>query len=346
MTLKYPPFANNARIGRAAVNSPPMASGEQGAAVAILQGALIDLGYPMPISTKLKSRPDGIYGNETRNVVVQFQTDQSLLKKDGIAGHDTFEKLDKLLGSGPPKPPSPPSPPPAPPQPIPFPSTNEYEIGSGDPPIGHDPGAGPWNSTPTTVACIAEKQAIIQILPIALAYPGRHAVDQMEHYLGNTGRPFTIDLEAMVKDVPSAKTRFENEVAEAKAFVEMLPVGVYQIRSKQLEQGYNHKNESADWFFAVGGYSTWGVGQATIRQTSSGVECELNFEYRFYDRYNWDAGKSVTIAGIKITDQAMGEFHRQGLAQEYDVNGSLKRTFRWKKGAPIPPQQFQPSGGR
>ena len=59
-----------------------------------------------------------------------------------------------------------------------------------------------------------------------------------------------------------------------------------------------------------------------------------------YDRYNWDGGKSVTLFGIKITDQFMGEFHRQGLAREFDCVGSVRRTFSWKQGDEISSTQF------
>lgn len=48
-----------------------------------------------------------------------------------------------------------------------------------------------------------------------------------------------------------------------------------------------------------------------------------------FDRYNWDTGKSVTIGPITVTDAFMGEFHRQGLAREYDCYGSLRRRFIW-----------------
>src|SRR6478735_6818996 len=56
--------------------------------------------------------------------------------------------------------------------------------------------------------------------------------------------------------------------------------------------------------------------------------------------YNWDVGKSVTIAGIRITDEFMGEFHRQGLAREFDCRGSFQRHLTWPKGAAIPKPQL------
>lgn len=60
------------------------------------------------------------------------------------------------------------------------------------------------------------------------------------------------------------------------------------------------------------------------------MQYKLSFQYHFYDRYNWDEGKAVTIAGIVITDEFMGEFHLQGLAQEYDEVGVLNCEFSWE----------------
>jgi hypothetical protein len=47
-----------------------------------------------------------------------------------------------------------------------------------------------------------------------------------------------------------------------------------------------------------------------------------------------------------VTDKFMGEFHRQGLAQEFECFGSFKRKFSWKKGDAIPPGQMDGPGGR
>jgi hypothetical protein len=83
-----------------------------------------------------------------------------------------------------------------------------------------------------------------------------------------------------------------------------------------------------------------------VNEIGSERRCELNFEYKFYDRYNWDKGKSVTFAGITVTDEFMGEFHRQGLAQEFDCVGSFRRSFSWKAGTPIASGQLHTPGER
>lgn len=62
----------------------------------------------------------------------------------------------------------------------------------------------------------------------------------------------------------------------------------------------------------------------------TGRHYAVDFDYCFYDRYNWDGKKAVTILGTVVTDEFMGEFHRQGLAREFDCYGSLHRRLEWE----------------
>jgi len=346
--MNYPPFAANRRIRSAASKSPSMQHGERNSAVAILQGALIDLGYSMPRSTNKAGQPDGIYGDETQAKVRQFQAEKKLLP-DGVAGHDTFALLDALMVAkkGPPKPiPGLP----VPLNPSPIAADRNYRLGVGDPTIKPDFGSGAFDSEPTEMSMWALKQTILEILPprgaSATVFIGDDAAKNMKHYLDASGIRLRLDLEGMLGSGPTAMARFKNEVQQALLFVERLPLGSHKITSMTAESAYNFKNESKNWYYAVGGYSTWGVGRAMVRNGQAGKEFELLFEYKFFDRYNWDKGKSVTIGGIEITDKFMGEFHRQGLAREYDMIGSLTRTFRWKHGDKIPDAQYAHGGSR
>ncbi|HMP02738.1 MAG TPA: peptidoglycan-binding domain-containing protein [Gemmatales bacterium] len=94
MALVSPRFAHHVRLQSAARNQPPLRPGESGAAVGIVQQALIDLGFLMPITTRNQSAPpDGIYGEETTRIIRAFQKQHSL-SSDGIAGQDTMHALD------------------------------------------------------------------------------------------------------------------------------------------------------------------------------------------------------------------------------------------------------------
>ena len=143
-----------------------------------------------------------------------------------------------------------------------------YQLGSTTPTLGHDAGAGVWDGTSTDLLTQAKKAAILQILPAAMAYPGVDAVKHMYHYFGNTGSDYTIDLAGMVEDVPSAKANIEAEIEVAKWFVESLPDGTHAICSADTGGGYNTKGETANLFFAIGGYTYWGKGVANVGRFS------------------------------------------------------------------------------
>src|SRR5438094_114117 len=74
MALTSPRFANAARLQQASENNPPLKAPETSEAVRILQLALLDLGFAMPISTAGGTAlPDGIFGPETTQTVRAFQ---------------------------------------------------------------------------------------------------------------------------------------------------------------------------------------------------------------------------------------------------------------------------------
>lgn len=96
MALRSQRFAPLADLQQAAQNKPPLRFGSKGKAVEVVQATLVELGFPMPISTRNKAiRGDGIYGQETQSTVRAFQLAQGL-SADGIAGRDTLHRLDEI----------------------------------------------------------------------------------------------------------------------------------------------------------------------------------------------------------------------------------------------------------
>jgi hypothetical protein len=156
-----------------------------------------------------------------------------------------------------------PAPPPKPPLSGYVGSDRHYRTGAGDPPLRSDPGAGPWNSKPKTAAAITQHAGLLALVMHGApnVYPGINATRHLRHYLLNTGLPYTIDLEDMVRSVPSAGPWMVREFRQAQGFFKTLPVGRHRFTSIFAEGGsYNVQEENADWFFAVGGYARWGRG--------------------------------------------------------------------------------------
>ena len=205
----------------------------------------------------------------------------------------------------------------------------KYQIGSADPNVVRDAGSGKWNSIQATLTKRLQKKAIQSGMGV-FGWP--HAAAQLNHYFDNSGSNLTIDLAAMLRDVKSTRDlRYEEEDAAINFAdgLDLKPGSCTSITSSEASGGSNRKTESPDWYYAVGGYSAWGKGNVSVDALGNYT---MRYEYKFFDRYNWDSGKSVDIAGIKVTDAFMGDFHRMGLAKEYDVYGSVKRKITWTKG--------------
>ena len=215
----------------------------------------------------------------------------------------------------------------------------DFVLGNTDPPVTRDRGAGAWNSVPTTIEMRLKRSAIFDILPSAAIIVGDDAAKHMMHYLMKTGTDYTIDFEDMVDEVPLTRKYLGVEIDLAKAFVETLPPGVHSFTSSRIMPNlYATKAESYNWYFAIGGYSAWGKGIATVAGQVGGLRnYKMAFEYKFFDRYNWDGGKKVTLFGIEITDEFMARFHREGLAREFDCWGAVYRTVSWTSGTPARP---------
>lgn len=92
-------FSSERDLVNASTNSPPLRQGARGDGVKALQMALVDLGFPMPITTRGgASLPDGIFGSETAVTVIAFQKANALVP-DGIVGAHTMAQLDMLIAA-------------------------------------------------------------------------------------------------------------------------------------------------------------------------------------------------------------------------------------------------------
>ncbi len=106
MPLKSARLAGNARLEQAASTGPSIKRGpphDDPAAVAAIQRALVDLGYPLPNSFA-KGDADGIYGQETFQAVYNFQKREfpdTPGEWDGRCGPRTLGRMDERLGAAP-----------------------------------------------------------------------------------------------------------------------------------------------------------------------------------------------------------------------------------------------------
>jgi len=95
MPLTSPRFKFEPTLKKVEANQTVLQKGSSGTPVHLVQMALLDLGFSLPISTgNPNNSPDGIFGEETRQAVIKFQEDSGTLKNDGIIGQKTIRELD------------------------------------------------------------------------------------------------------------------------------------------------------------------------------------------------------------------------------------------------------------
>ncbi len=95
MALTSPRFRNESALRGVDAGHAILRFGAHGRHVHLLQIALVDLGFSMPVSTLSRDySPDGVYGRETRDVVKAFQRSTPRLSDDGEVGPLTMRALD------------------------------------------------------------------------------------------------------------------------------------------------------------------------------------------------------------------------------------------------------------
>lgn len=170
----------------------------------------------------------------------------------------------------------------------------------------------------------------------------------MQHYLDNSGQPLSVDVDRMMGDMPDFRTavqqQFRQDIwAAAQREIATRYTGdplQFQLTTGWRSDYYPSKDQHPDWYFGVGGFSYSQTADVTVTPGPDGAPVvSIASQVHMFDRYNWDAGKSVilpssgipwiddhTIAGDHIPDTAMGHLHQTGIAQEYDLNGSSNTT--------------------
>jgi hypothetical protein len=96
MPLTSPRFRREPELIAVAAGQGVLRRGSRGRHVHLVQMALLDLGYALPISTaSTEYSPDGRYGTETENAVRAFQRSVPGLFPDGVVGRMTMRALDR-----------------------------------------------------------------------------------------------------------------------------------------------------------------------------------------------------------------------------------------------------------
>lgn len=193
-----------------------------------------------------------------------------------------------------------------------------------------DEGAGPWGSEEAGPGDYGTHMAALAAAGAA-GFTWPRASQNLRHFLNNSGRPRTQDVDRLLDDVPA----FENETAEQayefgelaadRARTDRARTAVTYPLASNWRGFYITDDLSQDWYYALGGVHHSVVGQVTVyppRDPGGPWRYEVTGQVELRDRYNWDGGKSTEIGPWTITDEQLAELHRAGLAQEFTATGS------------------------
>lgn len=163
------------------------------------------------------------------------------------------------------------------------------------------------------------------------------AAKNLSHYLDNTGTPADIDVDRMLEDLPEFKADSELAIDSTKAQAIQAakdsgttePV-IYPFTT-EWKGHYAEEADDPNWFFATGGFHYATAGTVTVYppdETSSEWRSEVDYKVHVADRYNWDGSKSTQIGPITVDDKQLQEFHKAGIAKEFDLVGESEVKSR------------------
>ncbi|KAL9631144.1 MAG: hypothetical protein Q9164_006047 [Protoblastenia rupestris] len=205
-------------------------------------------------------------------------------------------------------------------------------------------GIGPYDSEDAGLGDYASKAKFFGIAVTAGELGLENAERNMRHYLGNSGDELNISPESLMSDLPTFRTKVQAiaQNSAAAAYKTIKGTSGEKAFTSPWEVFYALKELSWDWYFGLGGFSFSVTGVVT---KTSGGGGSLKYKVHIFDRYNWDAGKSVEIGPITFDDTELGNLHLKGLAREYIVRGSsgINEVAAFTPTTVIPPPS---TGGR
>jgi len=193
------------------------------------------------------------------------------------------------------------------------------------------PGAGEWNSEPARLDNIALARSAKTYLASRDAREryGVEAAETFLQYFENDGANYTVSIPKLLSDVPRVQALYDELLVQLKSEALALGEGKTLFTLKDARVSTIDRAESENWYLAVAGFSYWISGDIEIDENG---QIAGRVSLGFWDRYDWDPGVVIPIptpfGQINVDQDRVGEFHRQGLAKEYDSIGTFEVTIR------------------
>ncbi|MBI1373852.1 MAG: LEPR-XLL domain-containing protein [Phycisphaera sp.] len=168
-----------------------------------------------------------------------------------------------------------------------------------------------------------------------------NGIRALHRFLTGKGGREGIPMLQVFKDVGSIRDTIATEVIHAvwaatqhaRENPSIHPVGFPLIG--KWETSVVSKRDSVDWWAVFRGFAY--ISEATVNEVkwnTKGTCCfEMSFTFTMFDGFNFDAGDVFRLPGgiIEIQADVLRSLHETGLAQNYELSGSLYTTkpFKW-----------------
>ncbi|MBC6461613.1 hypothetical protein [Actinomadura sp. HBU206391] len=212
-------------------------------------------------------------------------------------------------------------------------------------PVPPRSGSGKYRSISPNAKDRAYEEALYALVGGAKLKGLPHAAAYMRHYLDGTGKPVKVDPDELMDDMRDFATMVDGyylptiDADYCREFSEAFAANGGRPFNKSFqgrwELFYIEKNDSEDWYYALGGIYHSASGYITAvpsGRPGAGPTLTMHYRVHVHDGYDWnkkagDDGK-VDIGPFKIRDEQQGRLHETGLAQDYDVDGSTEMKTR------------------
>lgn len=169
--------------------------------------------------------------------------------------------------------------------------------------------------------------------------------NHLAHYFDGTGTPMDINPDTLFDAVPRLRSAVESQLGNAALphIDQAIANGDYG-RPIPFQSGWQTFNvapgDNVNWHLGVGAGDHSVTGLVTVHPPDApggAHRVEVTYQSHVFDHYNWTAGdydKGVKLGPVKVpgtSDGFISEFHRAGVAQEYQTRGSsVVHTETWE----------------
>lgn len=162
-----------------------------------------------------------------------------------------------------------------------------------------------------------------------------NAAKFMNHYLGNTGKQYTIDVASMMSSDSGALSCRNTAINNALRAAEALAREGKTFTINQLSEGHPMQWQLAtnDWQYSLGSYfDDVDVINLTVTEIDGVKVYSADIKYIVTDFYNWDTTDYNKFKDI-ISPHQLHELHKAGKAREFLSYGEITyKNITWTEG--------------